>query len=98
MRYLSVGLLLLIGLVMVVSQMIGIGPFDAYTVKKVLPRMLAAAVLITLSWFLCKFVIDIFNIIGQSVRGLLYAPFGGSAKLASDLSTSLSNGSGGTQG
>ncbi len=74
-RYLALGVLTIIGLMMVISQAIGIGPFDAYTVKKLMPRLLVAAILITLSWDLGKLTIDIVNNIGFGVRALIYAPF-----------------------
>ncbi len=77
MRYLSMGLLVIAGLIMVISQAFSFGIFDAYTVKKVLPRMIAAVILISISWPLCKLAIDIVNSIGFGIRGLIYAPFGG---------------------
>jgi hypothetical protein len=88
-RYLAVGLLVLIGLLMVISQMLGIGLFDAYTVKKILPRILAAAILITLSWSLCKIAIDVVNILGGSLRSIMYAPFGGPDTIAKNISSTV---------
>lgn len=51
--------------------------FDAYTVKKVLPRLVIAAVLIQLSWDLFTGLMDLVNAIAWGVEGLLYIPFGG---------------------
>ena len=74
-RYIAMGLLVIIALIMVLSQAIGVGPFDAYTIRKVLPRLLAAVVLVSLSWPLMKLAVDITNGIGHSVSGLIYGPF-----------------------
>ena len=40
---------------------------DAYTVKKALPRLVIAAVLVQLSYFLCGVLIDISNIFGDGL-------------------------------
>ena len=74
-RYIAMGLLVIIALIMVLSQAIGVGPFDAYTIRKVLPRLLAAVVLVSLSWPLMKLAVDITNGLGHSVSGLIYGPF-----------------------
>lgn len=50
---------------------------NAYTVKKVLPRVLIAAIAINLSYYLVIIAIDISNIIGDGISGLLTAPFQG---------------------
>lgn len=74
-RYIALGLLVVFALVMIISQAIGSGPFDAYTVKRVMPRLLAAIVLIALSWELMKFAIALSNGIGHAVGSLIYQPF-----------------------
>ncbi len=51
--------------------------FSAYTIKKILPRLLIAAVAIQLSWWLCTEAIRATNVIAAGVEGLIYAPFGG---------------------
>lgn len=51
--------------------------FDAYTVKKVFPRLAIAVVLIQLSWPLFTFMIFVVSQIAWGVEGLMYAPFGG---------------------
>jgi hypothetical protein len=51
--------------------------FSAYTIRKVLPRLLIAAVAIQLSWSLCLFAISLNNDIARGLEGLIYAPFGG---------------------
>lgn len=51
--------------------------FDAYNVKKILPRLLIAVVLIQLSWFLFTGLIMIMNAVAYGIEGLIYAPWGG---------------------
>lgn len=51
--------------------------FDAYTVKKVFPRLAIAIILIQLSWPLFTFMIFLVGQIAWGVEGLMYAPFGG---------------------
>ena len=51
--------------------------FDAYTVKKVLPRLVIAAILIQLSWPIFTFMIQAVNQVAWGVEGIMYAPFGG---------------------
>jgi hypothetical protein len=74
-RYISLGILVIIGLVMIISQALSFGIFDAYTIKKVLPKLLIGVIGISVSWYLCKFAIEIFNDLGVGVRSLLYGPF-----------------------
>lgn len=66
--------------------------FDAYTVKKVLPRLVIAAILIQLSWPLLVMLIQITNNIAWGIEGLLYAPFGGRSAL--DIGVLLETGAG----
>lgn len=63
--------------------------FDAYTVKKVLPRLAIAVILIQLSWFLTTGAIIITNKIAFGIEGLMYGAFGGTANFT--LDTLLSN-------
>ncbi|HMS23256.1 MAG TPA: hypothetical protein PKB09_00410 [Candidatus Saccharibacteria bacterium] len=53
--------------------------FDAYTVKKVLPRLAIAVILIQLSWFLTTGAIFLTNQIAYGIQGLMYGAFGGTA-------------------
>lgn len=69
-------LVVAIALFMIISQIIGYEFFDAYTIKKVLPRLVIAVILIQLSWVLIIGAIDLVNLIGQGVQSLLTAPFG----------------------
>lgn len=58
--------------------------FDAYTVKKVLPRLAIAVILIQLSWFITTGAIFITNQIAFGIEGLMYGAFGGSANFGLD--------------
>ncbi len=62
-------------LVMVVGTALGFDFVSAYTVKRVLPRLVAAVIFITLSFVVCTFLIELFNAIGQGTLGLLTSPF-----------------------
>lgn len=86
-RELTSAILVIVMLVMVLSQAIGGGPFDAYTVRKLLPRLAAAIILMQLSWYLCIYSIGLANAAGQGVASLMAAPFGGTASL--DLASLL---------
>jgi hypothetical protein len=77
MRSMALALLVVIALIMVISQAISSGPFDAYTVKKVLPRIVLAVIAATLSWQICKLLISISNDLGQGIGTIISAPFAG---------------------
>lgn len=62
-------------LVIVFGESIGGGLIDAYTAKKVLPRLLVAAILINISIYLVAFAVDITNIIGNGIGELIEQPF-----------------------
>jgi hypothetical protein len=62
-------------LIVVFGESIGGGLLDAYTVKRVLPRIMAAAILINLSIYLVAIAVDITNVIGAGINNLLQAPF-----------------------
>lgn len=74
-RNLGVALILIAGLVMVVSQAMSLEIFDAYTIRKVLPRLLIATIGITLSWPILMYVITFFNDLGLWSKDLILTPF-----------------------
>ncbi len=74
-RILALGLIAIAALFMIISQALGFEIVDAYTVKKTLPRILIAAVGISLSWPLLEFLVTLSNALGVGVRNLIYAPF-----------------------
>lgn len=57
-------------LVVIFSQVTGVG-IDNYGIKKALPKIIIAAVLINLSFILCQLLVDLSNIVGNSIEGLL---------------------------
>lgn len=63
-------LLVVAFLVVIFSQATSIG-LSAYGIKKMLPRIIAAAILINLSFFICGMLIDVFNVIGGTVRTII---------------------------
>ncbi len=62
-------------LVIVFGQSIGGGLVDAYTAKKVLPRLLIAAILINTSIYIVVLLVDLTNIIGTGINTLITQPF-----------------------
>lgn len=75
MRTISLAILVIAGLIMIISTAIGIGVFDAYTVKKIFPRLMIAIIGISISWPLVIFIIEASNALGLGVRGIIQAPF-----------------------
>ncbi len=74
-RNIALGLLVIAGLIMVISQALGMEILDAYTIRKMLPRILIATIAITLSWQLMRFFVTVSNDLGYGVGHLLDAPF-----------------------
>lgn len=83
-RILVSGLVVILMLVMVIGQAIGSGPFDAYTVRKMLPRLVAGVILIQLSWPIFSWVINTVDDLGRGLADIIYAPFGGSKAMTFD--------------
>ncbi|MBI4034314.1 hypothetical protein HY380_00275 [Candidatus Saccharibacteria bacterium] len=81
-------LVIIVMLVMVISQAINQGPFEAYTVKKALPRLVVAVILMQISWDLGKWLITLANDVGLGIKELMLAPFGTGGDL--DLNSILS--------
>ncbi len=59
---------ILIFFLVIIGTAIG---FDNYTIKKVLPHLVAGAILVPFSWQLCAFLIDIGNVLGQGLVSLM---------------------------
>ncbi len=57
-------------LIVIFSQSSSIG-LSNYNIKRMLPRIIIAAILINLSFYICAFAIDISNIIGNSILGFV---------------------------
>lgn len=75
MRMISSILIVLVALVMIGSQIFGFEFMSAYTIKKVLPKLVIAAILIQLSWFIFTTMISIVNAVGDGVAAILLSPF-----------------------
>lgn len=56
-------------LVVIYSQITGVG-INNYGIKKILPKLIIAAVLVNLSFLICSLAVDLSNIIGSSLRGV----------------------------
>lgn len=76
LRNIAYIILIPIMLVMVIGTALGFDIFNAYTVKKALPRMVIAIIFITLSWHITTFLVGFFNVLGGGVLGLMTSPFG----------------------
>ncbi len=62
-------------LIMVMGTALNLDFVSAYTVKKALPRILAAVIFISLSYTICVFMIDLSNAVGKGTLSLLTSPF-----------------------
>ena len=76
-RNFGIGLVVIAGLIMVISEALGLQLLDAYTVRKTLPRLFVAVIGISLSWSLMYFLITFFNNIGTGMADIIYSSFGG---------------------
>ncbi|MBR5647911.1 hypothetical protein IKW73_03210 [Candidatus Saccharibacteria bacterium] len=59
-------------LVAVYSQITGVG-ISNYGIKKVLPKLIVAAIMVNLSFLICSLAVDASNIIGNGARGIFTA-------------------------
>lgn len=71
MRDIALSLLVIAALIMVIATALDIGPLDAYTVKKVLPRVLIAVIAITFSWEVGRLLVTFSNDIGDGIGQLI---------------------------
>lgn len=55
-------------LVVVYSQLTGLG-LNNYGIKKALPKLIVAAILVNLSFLICALAIDVSNILGNGIHG-----------------------------
>jgi hypothetical protein len=76
-RVMALGLVVIAALIMVISQATGLELMDAYTTRKVLPVLLASAIMIGLSWDVLKIFYGLSNDATTGVRTIIYAPFQG---------------------
>ena len=64
-------ILLVIAFLFVVFSQATSAGISNYGVKKMLPKIIAAAILMNLSFFICALGVDIANVLGQSVAGII---------------------------
>lgn len=74
-RILSVSIIIIGGVIMVLSQALGLDMFDAYTIRKLLPRLLITAILIAISWWLMAYIVQFFNNLTVWVASAIATPF-----------------------
>jgi hypothetical protein len=74
-RVIATGMLIIGGLVMIAAEAFGIELLDAYTIRKVLPRLIIAIIGISLSWPLMEFIINLFDTIGTDLGNIMFVPF-----------------------
>jgi len=76
-RVIALGLIIIASLIVIIATAFGYEILDAYTIRKVLPRVLIAIIFIALSWNILEFLITLTNDVGNGVRALIYRPFNG---------------------
>jgi len=88
-KNLVTSVLVVVLLIVVISQAAGTSVFEAYTVRKVLPRLVIAVIAMQISWQLCIFMVGIANDLGNGLANLITAPFGGAGNM--DLNSILNH-------
>ncbi len=72
-------------LIMVIGTALNFSFVDAYTVKRAMPRFLLAVIFISLSWYVTSFLINITDVAGRGILGLISQPFGVADKTLADF-------------
>jgi len=70
MRNLANVVLVVVFLIIIFSQLTSLG-INNYGIKKMLPRLVVAAILINVSFFVTQIAVDVSNILGSSLQGLM---------------------------
>lgn len=63
------GIVIVMLLVVIFSQLTGVG-IDNYGIKKVLPKIVVAAILMNLSYWICVAFVDVSNILGRGLKDM----------------------------
>ena len=87
-RELANALFVIVFLVLIFSHLLQIN-LDAYAVKKMIPRLAAAAILVQFSFVLCGVAVDFGNILGGGIRDLIQLFTHGGAAPNADVSNSI---------
>lgn len=56
-------------LIVIFSQLTGVG-IDNYGIKKILPKLIVAAILVNISYYICLIFIDLSNIVGNGIQNM----------------------------
>ncbi|HSX29891.1 MAG TPA: hypothetical protein VLE73_05015 [Candidatus Saccharimonadales bacterium] len=83
-RNIAYAFIIIFSLVMVVSQVLNLTFIDAYTFRKMLPKVVLAIGLIALSWRLMEFLFNMSNAGASAAQEVIKAPFSG---LKADIGT-----------
>lgn len=66
-------ILFVIGFIIIIySQLTSFG-ISNYGIKKILPRLIIAAILVNISYYVCAIAVDLSNILGTSTHDLIYS-------------------------
>ena len=68
-------LFIILFLIVIFSQLTGVG-IDNYGIKRVLPKIIIAAILINLSYIICELAVDISNILGNGLQNMFASQAG----------------------
>jgi len=60
----------IIGFIVIIYRYISGTVEDAYTIRKIIPRIVIAAVLVNISYWICSVAVDVSNILGYSIQEL----------------------------
>lgn len=74
-RNIAYAILVIFALVMIGSQILGMDFVDAYTFRKLLPRLVIAVILIAFSWNGLDFIFNLSNDAADAGRAVIAAPF-----------------------
>jgi len=87
MRNIANALFVVALMIIIYSQLTGRG--GGYSIKRLVPKLILAAIFVNVSYFLCVFLIDIANILGDSIINILVGIAGrvGSMIMPIDMSS-----------
>lgn len=93
-RNIAYALLIILGLIMVVSQIMGLELFDAYTVRKMLPRIVVVGIVLPLLWPILRILTVMFNDAGTALMELIRGPFNYLGQVDAEFHNMLALGTG----
>lgn len=82
-------------MVIIFSQLTSAG-LNNYGIKKMLPRLIVAAILVNASFWICAIAVDISNILGSSINSLFVSMEAGLPSTPGEGATTFSNVAGGS--